>query len=79
MTQEDELTAAAIDEIADELNALLSIHGRPGRTMAFALVLIDDGQGAGKVVASGDNAEEVAEGLEFLAAQLRAEGLERRG
>ena len=70
MTQEDELIEAAIGEITDELSALLSIHARPGRTMAFALVLIDDGQGAGKVVISGDNNAEVAEGLEFLAAQL---------
>lgn len=70
MTQDDELIEAAIGEITDELSALLSIHARPGRTMAFALVLIDDGQGAGKVVISGDNNVEVAEGLEFLAAQL---------
>lgn len=79
MTQDDELTATTIDEIATELSTLLSIHGRPGRTMAFALVLIEDGQGAGKVVASGDNDAEVAEGLEFLAAQLRTNGLERAG
>lgn len=73
MTQDDELTAATIDEIADELSTLLTIHARPGRTMAFALVLVEDGAGAGKIVTSGHNDAEVAEGLEFLAAQLRAQ------
>lgn len=76
MTQDDELTATTIDEIATELSTLLSIHARPGRTMAFALVLTENGKGAGKVVSVGDNAEEIAEGLEFLAHQIRG-GLER--
>ena len=73
MTLEE--TGTIVDEIASELETLLTIHAKPGRTMVLALVLVEDGEGAGKVVMSGDLAnEEGAEGLEFLAPELRGQG-----
>lgn len=75
MTQDEmqHLTDETIDEMVVELDTLLRLHARPGRSMFLALVLSEGGQGAGKVVATGDALLEGAEGLEFLAAQLRSQ------
>lgn len=77
MTQDetyDPSLRETLDAVTVHLEALLAEHVRPGRTMVLAVIVSEDGMSGAQQIASGDNVLEGANGLEFLAAQLRAEG-----
>lgn len=78
MTQDEIFNPEALGEVIDavtvRLEELLAVYALPGRSMVLAVVVTQDGMGGGHTVMSGDALLEGAEGLEFLAAQLRGQG-----